>query len=68
MKTYKVYWCGLQSGIITIVEAESKNKATYKVFKSLLGVELIKTCKFIDFLKYYYWKTVEVKDGNQSHD
>lgn len=68
MRNYNVYWYGLRGKMITNVSAENKNKATYKVFKSLLGIELTKECKFICFLNYYYLKTVEVEGGNQSHN
>ena len=50
----KVVFSDYEKDIEVIVEADTRSKATYKVFKSQLGISFIKTCKFGDFLKFFY--------------
>ena len=64
MPKYEVIWYAPQT-MKKIVEAETKAKATYKVFKGELGESLVKECKFINFIKYIHGYTTEVTKCNQ---
>lgn len=58
MQKFEVIMSTIVTRFYLEVEAETKAKATYKAYKEWRGKEIDSRTTFMEFIKYFYEKTV----------